>query len=223
MRVFLPIISCALACILTGCENPIPAAKYSNTSPTGGDTVNIGTETMPPKSIADASDCNPGTSIQSQAVGQVIASSDIRYTLLDVRKDRIELDPKLAEAGVHIDYDEVLLVKLKAENISQDPQLSMSIGEVELSTNEPDILDRTKDTAFTADLFYPKSKYCMALDRDVSSGAFPVGKTVVGYYIFGLAKSKPIKQGLWFSVRRISPADVRRGEMFRLAGSFRLQ
>jgi hypothetical protein len=208
MRVYLPIISCVLACILAGCENPIPAAKYSNTSPTGGDTVNIGTETMPPKSIADASDCNPGTSIQSRAVGQVIASSDIRYTLLDVRKDRIELDPKLAEAGVHI---------------SQDPQLGMSIGEVELSTNEPDILDRTKDTAFTADLFYPKSKYCMALDRDVSSGAFPVGKTVVGYYIFGLAKTKPIKQGLWFSVRRISPADVRRGELFRLAGSFRLQ
>lgn len=213
-----------MALLGAGCSSS-PASQPSNSQSNTGDASQpsqpiAGNTTGSGKSL-DASNCNPGTSIDPIDKGKSFSSTDMKYTLLDARVDDLNASPALAP---YINYKKVLLVKLQVENISQNDKLNLSSAEVDLA-NAPPQDDRTKmqQSKYQIDLVYSRDKACVSLAEDVSVGTFPAGKKVVGYYIFALPDDKPYTNGLYFDGRYFSADDVGAGKSFKVAGSFKLK
>lgn len=164
----------------------------------------------------DATDCNPGKSLDPLDKGKTIESDYFRYTLLDVREDDFDFLGK---------PQKVLLVKLAVENIGDKQDANLSVAEVALSRNKatPDPV-KEKDLVYKTDFYYPRPKMCVDLAGDVKPGKIPPGTKVVGYYAYD-AEGKPY-ESLWFSARNISADSVnKKGKeaLFAVAGSFRIK
>lgn len=162
----------------------------------------------------DATDCNPGTSLNPVDKGKTIQSDHFKYTLLDVRTDAV--DNAFAKAKTAV------LVKLQIENITNKPQLNTSVAEVDLARDKAGS-DRIKDKNlhYQVDFFYPRPKMCVDLGADVKPGSLLPGAKVIGYYVFGDPGTP--RQSLWFDVRNVSPEAVTKGSLLKVAGSFRIQ
>lgn len=168
----------------------------------------------------DASDCNPGVSINPVDKGKTIQSTNFKYTLLDVRTDDLALDPALLSS---MQYKKVLLVKLQVENISQKDDLNLSGAEVDLTRVKAPSDDRIGEDSYVTDYMYPKSKVCVNLGADVAKGTFAKGSKVVGYYVYALPEDKPYTSGLYFGARYYAAEDVATGKSLKIAGTFKLQ
>jgi hypothetical protein len=178
----------------------------SQSSTSSTETTNNASETL------DATDFNPGTSLNPTDKGKTIQSDQIRYTLLDVREDSYE-----SQLG----SGKVYLVKLEAENISTDEDLNMSVAEVDLVKDDPKA-DRVnqRDLHYSFDILYPREKMGVDLGGDISSGKFKPGKKVVGYYAY--TNDKPLTT-LFFSVRNYNPEAVSSPTFLQVVDSFRIK
>lgn len=210
---------------LTGCGTASAPSNSTNTSTSSTDTNSTTPSTdttgsMTAKADLDATNCNPGESINPIDAGKTFSSTNFKYTLLDVRKDKLVVDPAIMSS---MKYDEVLLVKLQVENISKNNDLNLSVAEVDLTRNAAPTDGRIKDDKYMTDFMYPRKNMCVDLGGDVDTGTFPAGKKVVGYYVYGLPKDKSYEGGLYFGGRYYAAEDVEAGKSLKVAGTFKLQ
>lgn len=160
----------------------------------------------------DATDKNPGASLNPADKGRTVQSDLVRYTLLDVREDTV---------GQEYGGGKVYLVKLMAENISAVEDLSLSVAEVDLVKDKPTADRVSEDNLhYTPDVFYPREKMGVDLASDVSTGKFTPGTKVVGYYSY--TNDKPLTS-LYFSVRNFDPDAVGEDTFLKVIGSFRIK
>lgn len=162
----------------------------------------------------DATDCNPGTSLNPVDKGKTIQSDHFKYTLLDVRTDTVD--------NAFAKVKSVILVKLQIENITNKPQLNTSVADVDLTRDKPGA-DRVKEKNlhYQVDFFYSRTKMCVDLGADVKPGTLPPGGKAIGYYVYG--DSGAARQSLWFDARNVSPEAVSKGTLLKVVGSFRIQ
>jgi hypothetical protein len=202
-----------LVLLLAACN---PLAKKNDAAEAGAPATSAGTSASASAPAAgkplDATACNPGTSLEPPDKGRTITSDHFKYTLLDARTDTANALGKEVK---------VLLVKLQVENVTQKPDLNLSIAEVDVTKNRAAV-DRTKDrdVQVKTTFFYPREKMCVNLAADVDKGKIPPGAKVIGYYAYELPDAYT---SLWFSARNISPESVNRGNMLKVVGSLRLK
>ena len=211
----LAVVAAALA---GGACNPLAKMRESGdagTPTSASGAASTSAETPPRGKTLDATECNPGTSLDPVDKGKSVTTDHFKYTLLDVREDTV--DPP----GGLLPPKKVFLVKLQVENVTQKADLNTSISEVGLSRDKADA-DRVKekDLVYRTDFFYPRTKTCVDLGADVGKGKIPPGTKVVGYYVYDGAT--PYKS-LWFSMRNISPESVGKGRLLEIVGSFRIK
>lgn len=162
-------------------------------------------------------DLNPGTSINPIDQGKSISSDQFKYTLLDVREDKVE--PALGSYPIY-------LVKLEVERIAPndsknpDSVTGLSVAEVDLSTKEN--YDRIKDKgqAFKTDVGYPRTKLGTSLGEDITS--LKMGEKVTGYYVFN-ATTPTNPEKLYFDVRNYGVDAVNKGTSLKIAGVFKIK
>lgn len=167
-----------------------------------------------PKAL-DATACDPGKSLDPVDKGKTIETDHFRFTLLDVRADTID--------NAFAPVKQVYLVKLAVENLTNKPNLNLSITDVDLTRDKPGA-DRLKDKNlhYKIDFFYPRPKMCVDLAADVKPGMIPPGTRVVGYFAFQ-APETPAYKSLWFDARHVSTEAVHKGTLLKVAGVLRVR
>lgn len=197
-----------LACNPLAKKTDLTEAGASATPASAAPAANANAKTL------DATTCNPGTSLDPPDKGKTVTTDHFRYTLLDARTDTAK-----TLSGTD---QKVVLVKLQVENVTQKPDLNLSIAEVDLTKNRAAVDDRSKnrDVVAKTTFFYPREKMCVNLGADVDKGKIPPGTKVIGYYAYELPEPYT---SLWFAMRNISPEGVTRGNLLNVTGSFRLK
>lgn len=185
------------------------------TTPTNQNTP--GNSTVVAASPLDATDRNPGTSINPIDKGKSIETDQLRFTLLDVRQDT---------NGDTYGNKKVYLVKLQVERFKNDSkktadtQTGLSVADVELAT-KPDY-NRLKDTGkgFDTEFFYDRAKLGITLSRDVKN--LLLGQKVVGYYTFD-GTTAADSGNMYFIVHYVSADSVTAGKMGGIAGTLKVK
>jgi putative endonuclease len=203
-----------------GCGNRTKTFAPADAGPTpsipsAAITPSAGEPTAHKAKGLDATDCNPGTSLEPIDRGKTIQSDHFKYTLLDVRTDAID--------NAFAPVKKVILVKLQVENVTNDSQLNLSIADIDLTRDKAGA-DRVKekDLHYKPDFFYSRPKMCIDLAADVKKGMFPAGAKAIGYYAFS-APDTPAMQSLWFDARYLSPDSVKKGSFLKVAGTLRIK
>lgn len=171
-KIFLAVT--VLALLGAGCFGAEPKPSSGESVP----STPSKTETPRPSRTYDASDKNPGISLNPIDAGKEIDSDAFRYKLLDVRQD-----------------GETYLVKLEVTN-KTPIQLHLSVAEAFLSDKD----DNSANNAFTIDFIYPRSNIGVDLGGDIAE--FAPGQKVVGYYVFKLKEDRTAPS-MYFIIRNI--------------------
>ncbi|MCC7522347.1 hypothetical protein IT407_00890 [Candidatus Uhrbacteria bacterium] len=164
-----------IALLGAGCG--APTATNTQTAETAPTTALKDTPDRPTRSY-DATDKNPGTSLNPIDKGREIRSDAFRYKLLDVRQD-----------------GDIFLVKLEIENLTP-LTLQTSVAEAFLSERN----DNNANTNFATDFLYPRSNIGVDLGGDISN--FEPGQKVVGYYVKKL-KAGRSADTMYFVIRNL--------------------
>jgi hypothetical protein len=161
--------------------------------------------------VLDATDKNPGTSVNPPDAGKTKQSDEFSYTLLDVRQDTVDA----AYGGYP-----VFLVKLRVTRIAGDEKVGLSVAQADLASTKSNA-ERGVDNElfFRGDIAYSRAKVGVDLAGDVKS--LKMNESVVGYYIYRAdIPSNPA--AIYFNIRNIGLINPELG-ILSWADSFRVK
>lgn len=190
----------------------------STTAPADNSAAATTTQDIPQAASAlDATDKNPGVSINPIDQGKSIETDQLRFTLLDVREDT---------NGETYGNKKVFLVKLQVERLKDDSsratdkQTGLSVADVELATKPDYDRLKDKDQGFDVEFFYDRAKLGVTLSKDIHNLA--VGQKVVGYYTFD-GTTADDSGSMYFIVHYVSAESVNAGKMGGIAGTLKIK
>lgn len=191
--------------------------RRSSNSATPTPSASVTREDAVQTQTLDATDKNPGISINPIDKGKSIETDEIKFTLLDVRQD---------VNGQTYGNKKVYLVKMQVERFKNDSkrdpehQTGVSVADIDLATITD--YDRVRDTGkgFDVEFFYDRAKLGVTLSQDVRS--LKVGQKAVGYFTFD-ATSATDTGPMYVIIRYNSADSVRAGKMSAIAGTLQVR